>query len=72
MKVDIGNINFSTKDMENLLSEIKESLTILNINDLDLKNNFEEDIQCIFKRLCKEFQVDSQIEVLFNTLFREF
>jgi len=56
----------------NLLSEIKESLTILNISDLDLKNNFEEDIQCIFKRLCKEFQVDSQIEVLFNTLFREF
>lgn len=56
----------------NLLSEIKESLTILNINDLDLKNNFEEDIQCIFKRICKEFQVDSQIEVLFNTLFREF
>lgn len=56
----------------NLLSEIKENLTILNIDDLSLKNNFEEDILCIFKRLCKEFQVDSQIEVLFNALFKEF
>lgn len=56
----------------NLLSEIKESLTLLNIDDLSFKNNFEEDIQCIFKRLCKEFQVDSQIEALFSTLFEEF
>lgn len=55
-----------------LLLEIKENLNILEIYDLNLNNNFEDDIQCIFYGICKKFKVDSQIIVLFNTLFKEF
>ncbi|MBD5640313.1 hypothetical protein HYI18_17270 [Clostridium botulinum] len=34
VKVDIGNINFSTKDMENLLSQIKDKIQGVDYNDL--------------------------------------
>lgn len=34
VKVDIGNINFSTKDMERLLSEIKDKIQGVDYNDL--------------------------------------
>lgn len=56
----------------NLLSEIKDSLIILKIVDLSFNNNFKDDIQCIFNKFCKEFEVDSQIRVLFNNLFKGF
>jgi hypothetical protein len=55
-----------------LLAEIKEKLNILEINNLNYYGNFEDDIQCIFKELCKKFTVNSEIKVLFNSLFKEF
>lgn len=55
-----------------LLSEIKEKLNELEINNLNFNNNFEDDIQCIFYELHKKYNIDSQIKVLFNNLFREF
>jgi predicted nucleotidyltransferase len=55
-----------------LLEEIKENLISLKITDLSFNNNFEDDIKYIFNRFCKEFEVDSQIKVLFNNLFKEF
>lgn len=55
-----------------LLEEIKENLISLEITDLSFNNNFEDDIKYIFNRFCKEFEVDSQIKVLFNNLFKEF
>jgi predicted nucleotidyltransferase len=54
------------------LSEIKESLNDLNINTLKFSGNFEDDIQCIFNEFCKRFEIDSQINVLFYNLFKEF
>ena len=56
----------------NLLKEIKESLISLKINNLSFNNNFEDDIKCIFNEFCKEFEVDSQIKVLFHNLFKKF
>ncbi|MDP4146534.1 MAG: nucleotidyltransferase domain-containing protein [Bacillota bacterium] len=55
-----------------LLSEIKDSLISLKITDLSFNNDFENDIQCIFNRFCKDFEVDSRIKGLFNNLFKEF
>ncbi len=56
----------------NLLLEIKQNLITLCIEDLRLNNNFKENIQYFFNKFCKEFQVDSQITTLLNTLFKEF
>lgn len=61
-----------TDSAYNFLSEIKESLDALNINNLNYNSNFEDDIQYIFNELCKIFEVDSQIKALFYTLFKEF
>lgn len=61
-----------TDSAYNFLSEIKESLDVLNINNLKFNGNFEDDIQCIFNEFCKRFEVDSQIKVLFYNLFKEF
>lgn len=54
------------------LSEIKENLNLLNINNLKFNDNFEEDIQCIFNEFCKKFEVNSHIKGLFYNLFKEF
>ena len=61
-----------TDSAYNFLSEIKESLNDLNINNLKFNDNFEEDIQCIFDEFCKRFEVDSEIKSLFYNLFKEF
>lgn len=61
-----------THSAYNFLSEIKENLNVLNINNLKFNNNFEDDIQCIFNEFCKRFKVDSQIRILFYNLFKEF
>lgn len=61
-----------TDSAYNFLSEIKENLNDLNINNLKLNGNFQEDMQCIFNEFCIGFEVDSQIEVLFYNLFKEF
>jgi len=61
-----------TDSAYNFLSEIKENLNDLNINNLKFNDNFEDDIQCIFNELCIGFEVDSQIKVLFYNLFKEF
>lgn len=55
-----------------LLSEIKESLIKVKVTGLNFNNKFEEDIRSIFNEFCKEFEVDSQIKLLFNNLFKEF
>lgn len=55
-----------------LLEEIKGSLTSLKITDLNFNGNFEDDIKCIFNKFCNSFEVDSQIKILFNNLFKEF
>lgn len=56
----------------NFLSEIKDNLDALNINNLKFNGNFEDDIQCIFNEFCIRFEIDSQINILFNNLFKEF
>lgn len=68
----IKYLSNKTDSAYDLLEEIKESLISLKITDLSFNNNFEDDIKCIFNKFCKEFEVDSQIEVLFNNLFKEF
>lgn len=44
----------------------------INYPSPNYKNYIEEDISSIFNELCKEFEVDSQIKILFNNLFKEF
>ncbi|MGH4123871.1 MAG: nucleotidyltransferase domain-containing protein [Clostridium sp.] len=61
-----------TDSAYNFLSEIKESLNDLNINNLKFSDNFEEDIQCIFNEFCKTFEIDLRIKNLFYNLFKEF
>ncbi|WP_234120891.1 nucleotidyltransferase domain-containing protein [Clostridium hydrogenum] len=68
----IKYLSNKTDSAYGLLEEIKESLISLKITDLSFNNNFEDDIKCIFDKLCKEFEVNSQIEVLFDNLFKEF
>ncbi|WMM26634.1 nucleotidyltransferase domain-containing protein [Tissierella sp. MB52-C2] len=68
----IKYLSNKTDSAYDLLEEIKESLISLKITDLSFNNNFEDDIKCIFDKLCKKFEVDSQIEVLFHNLFKEF
>lgn len=68
----IKYLSNKTDSAYDLLEEIKESLISLKITDLSFNNNFEDDIKCIFDKFRKEFKVDSQIEVLFHNLFKEF
>lgn len=68
----IKYLSNKTESAYDLLQETKDSLDKLKITDLVYKNNFEEDIQCIFNKFCIEFNVDTQIKVLFNNLFKEF
>lgn len=68
----IKYLSNKTDSAYNFLSEIKENLEVLNINNLKFNGNFEDDIQCIFNEFCKRFEVDSQIKVLFYNLFKEF
>lgn len=70
-----GTIKYLSNKIDsayNLLEEIKENLISLKITDLSFNNNFEDDIKCIFNKFCREFEVDSQIKVLFHNLFKEF
>ncbi|MDU5082997.1 nucleotidyltransferase domain-containing protein [uncultured Tissierella sp.] len=68
----IKYLSNKTDSAYDLLEEIKESLISLKITDLSFNNNFEDDIKCIFDKFYKKFKVDSQIEVLFHNLFKEF
>lgn len=68
----IKYLSNKTDNAYDLLSEIKEKLNELEINNLNFNNNFEDDVQCIFNELYKKYKFDSQIQVLFNNLFREF
>ena len=68
----IKYLSNKTDSAYNFLSEIKENLNVLNINNLKFNDNFEEDIQCIFNEFCERFEVNSQIKVLFYNLFKEF
>ncbi len=68
----IKYLSNKTDSAYDLLSEIKESLIILEISDLSFNNNFEDDIQWIFNKFCEKFGIDSQIKLLFSTLFKEF
>lgn len=68
----IKYLSNKTDSAYELLEEIKESLTLLKITDLDFNDNFEDDIKCIFNKFCNTFEVDSQIKILFNNLFKEF
>lgn len=68
----IKYLSNKTDSAYDLLEEIKESLISLKITDLSFNNNFEDDIKCIFDKFCEKFEVDSQIEILFRNLFKEF
>lgn len=68
----IKYLSNKTDSAYDLLEEIKESLISLKITDLSFNNNFEDDIRCVFNKFCEEFEVDSQIKVLFRNLFKEF
>jgi predicted nucleotidyltransferase len=68
----IKYLSNKTDSAYKLLSEVKDNLNDLKITDLSFTNNFEDDIKCIFNRLCKEFEINSQIKVLFGNLFKEF
>ena len=65
-------LSTKTDSAYNFLSEIKENLDDLNINNVKFNGSFEEDIQCIFNEFCKRFEVDSEIKRLFYNLFKEF
>lgn len=68
----IKYLSNKTDSAYELLEEIKQSLTSLKITDLNFNGNFEDDIKCIFNKFCNTFEVDSQIKILFNNLFKEF
>ena len=55
-----------------LLTEIKESFGMLEINEPDFNNNFEDDIQRVFNTFCMKFDVDTKIKTLFKSLFNNF
>lgn len=61
-----------TNTAYNFLEEIKEKLSNIQIADSDLNNNFEDDVRYAFDIFCKEFEVDPQIKMLFDNLFKEF
>lgn len=61
-----------TNTAYNFLEEIKEKLSNIQIADSDLNNNFEDDARYVFDIFCKEFEVDPQIKMLFDNLFKEF
>lgn len=66
----IKYLSNKTDSAYKFLVEIKESLIKLKITDLNFNNNFKDDMQCIFNKFCKEFEVDLQIKVLFYSLFK--
>ena len=68
----IKYLSNKTDSAYKLLEEIKSNLVSLEIVDLNFNNSFENDIKCIFDKLCAEFNVDCQIKVLFHNLFKEF
>jgi predicted nucleotidyltransferase len=68
----IKYLSNKTNSAYDFLSEIKESLIVLGIYDLNFNNNFKDDIQCIFYEICRKFKVNSQMKILFNTLFKKF
>lgn len=53
------------------LSEIKEKLKLIGITNLKISDNFHEDMKNIFGEMCKKFNIDLEIKVLFKNLFKE-
>lgn len=53
-----------------LLSEVKENLNALGLSNLDFNNKFQDDVQHIFDEFCKNFEIDIEIKILFNSLFK--
>lgn len=68
----IKYLSNKTDNAYDLLSEIKDSLNVLEIYDLNFNNNFRYDIQSISHKVFEKFKVDLQIQILFETLFKEF
>lgn len=68
----IKYLSNKTDNAYDLLSEIKDILNVLEIYDLNFNNNFRNDIQSISHKICEKFKVDLQIQILFETLFKEF
>ena len=54
-----------------LLSEIKESLDSIGINNLEYAGSFKDDIYTIFSRICKEYDVNCEIKSLFLKLLEK-
>lgn len=54
------------------LEEIKESLNSLGLSNLNANGNFKNDIKNIFAEMCKEFNIDLEIRVLFEKLLKKF
>lgn len=52
------------------LSEIKEKLNILGIMNINMSGNFKEDTKNIFGEMCKKFDIDLEIKILFENLFK--
>lgn len=68
----IKYLSNKTESAYDLLSEIKDSLNVLEIYDLNFNNNFRNDIQSISYKIFEKFKVDLQIQILFETLFKKF
>lgn len=68
----IKYVSNKPKSALNLLSEIKKNIYVLGIYDLQLEDNFEDDIQIIFSEICNKFKVDIDIQYMFQNLFKEF
>ena len=58
-------------EAEGILIEIKNSLTSIEINNINYSNTFKDDMAKIFDSICSKYPVNRKIQLLFRTLFRE-
>lgn len=68
----IKYLSDKTDNAYGLLSEIKDKLNDLGIENVKYVNDFGIDIQSVFGEMCNRYDVDSNIITLFETLFKNF
>lgn len=67
----IKYLSNKTNSAYSFLSEVKENLNLLGISNLSMNGNFKDDMKKNFLEMCKEFNIDLEIKVLFENLFKE-
>ena len=55
----------NTQSAQILLSEVKESLCEIGIDNLEYADDFDKDMEIIFKQICKKYDVDEELKSLF-------